>query len=252
MNTNNEALKRKDYLSDNQPKWCPACGCHALFKQMTAAFADLQIPPEKLCIVSGIGCSSRFPYYVESYGFHSLHGRAPTMAQGIKMANPDLSVWVTTGDGDALSIGGNHFVHMMRRNPDINLVLFNNEVYGLTKGQLSPTSRAGLKTKTSKFGSVENPVTPLTTAIACGATFAARVTDTDGDLVKEVLVAAANHKGVSIVEVTISCVIFTPGIFDDVSDKKMKAENTIRLDPGKPLIFGADREKGIMRDGDGF
>ncbi len=240
-----ETISRKEYLSDIAPKWCPGCGSHALLRQMTEAFLELKIPREKLVIVSGIGCSSRFPYYIESYGYHSIHGRAPTVAQGIKIVNDELSVWVTTGDGDGLSIGGNHFLHLMRRNPDINLVIFNNQIYALTKGQLSPTSQMGLKTKTSKFGSVENPVKPLTIAIASGATFVARILDSDGERAKEVLTSAAKHKGVSVVEVLINCVIYTSGVWGEVADSKNNPDAVLRLEAGKPMLFGND--KGLIR-----
>lgn len=249
INGTERGVTRKDYLSSIAPRWCAGCGAHALFKNLTEAFVELRIPKDKLAIISGIGCSSRFPYYVESYGFHSIHGRAPTMAQGAKLANPELSVWVTTGDGDALAIGGNHFTHIMRRNPDIKVILFNNQIYGLTKGQASPTSHLTQKTKTTKFGNIERPVKPLSQALSAGATFAARVADTDGSYITQVMVEAGKHRGIAFIEVLINCVIFADGAWTPVSDKQYKAENTIRLEHGKPLVFGANQEKGIVLEG---
>ncbi|MBI4404014.1 MAG: 2-oxoacid:ferredoxin oxidoreductase subunit beta [Deltaproteobacteria bacterium] len=249
VNEIERGVTRKNYLSSIAPRWCPGCGSHALFKSLTDAFAELKIPNEKLAVISGIGCSSRSPYYVESYGFHSIHGRAPAVAQGVKLANPELSVWITTGDGDALAIGGNHFTHLMRRNPNIKLILFNNEIYGLTKGQASPTSYVGQKTKTTKFGNIERPVRPLSQAISSGATFAARLADTDGAQMTRVMVEAGKHKGVSFIEVLINCVIYADGVWEQVSSKQYKPENTIRLEHGKPMLFGVSSEKGIVLEG---
>ncbi|MEK6704914.1 MAG: 2-oxoacid:ferredoxin oxidoreductase subunit beta [Bdellovibrionota bacterium] len=238
-------LARKDFISQIEPKWCLGCGCYGAFKALTTTFANLGIPREKFAAISGIGCSSRFPYYLNTYGFHTIHGRAPTVALGLKLVQPDLSVWVITGDGDALSIGGNHFLHLMRRNPDIKVILFNNQIYGLTKGQTSPTSAFGAKTKSAPYGSVDTPVHPLSIAIAAGATFAARITDTDGEFMVDVFTEAAKHKGVAFIEIFLNCVIFNDGAFTPVTDKTQKAGNSFRLKHGEPMIFGAEKEKGI-------
>lgn len=238
-------LTRKDFLSSIEPKWCPGCGTFSVFRSLTNIFPTLGIPKEKFAIISGIGCSSRFPYYANTYGFHTIHGRAPTVALGLKLAQPDLSVWVISGDGDALSIGGNHFFHLIRRNPDIKLILFNNQIYGLTKGQASPTTPTGQKTKTTPFGSVDTPVRPLSLALAAGATFAARATDSQPELLNEVLIAAAKHKGMAFVEVLLNCVIFNDGAFDSITDKTTRADTTLHVRHGEPLVFGANHDKGI-------
>ena len=245
-NSTVEKYDRKYYLSQIAPKWCPGCGDHAAFNALTSAFAELQIPRDKLTMISGIGCSSRLPYYIESYGFHTIHGRAPAIALGAKLANPDLSVWVITGDGDALSIGGNHFTHLMRRNADIKVVLFNNEIYGLTKGQASPTSRTGLTTKTTPYGSIDRPIRPLSLALAAGATFTARVVDNNLAMMKEVFVEAGRHKGVAVIEVLVNCVIFNNNAHERFTDKKLRENNTVILKDGEPLIFGENRERGVM------
>jgi 2-oxoglutarate ferredoxin oxidoreductase subunit beta len=207
------------------------------------------VPKEKFVFISGIGCSSRFPYYLNTYGFHSIHGRAPTIATGLKASRPDLSVWVITGDGDGLSIGGNHLMHALRRNVDIKIVLFNNEIYGLTKGQYSPTSRAGTRTKSSPFGSIENPLRPLSLAIGAEATFVARAVDVDISHLTEVLVRAAKHKGTAFIEIYQNCKIFNDGVFEYATDKTIKADRVLYLEHGKPLIFGKDRNKGIRLHG---
>jgi 2-oxoglutarate ferredoxin oxidoreductase subunit beta len=243
------APSRQEFLSTCEPRWCPGCGDYSVLKSLTGAYAELGVPRENVVVVSGIGCSSRFPYYTSTYGFHTIHGRAPTVALGVKLAKPELDVWVITGDGDALSIGGNHFVHLMRRNPDVKVVLFNNEIYGLTKGQASPTSRSGLRTKTSPYGTVDRPVKPLALAIAAGATFAARVADTDGAMMKATFLAAARHKGVAVIEVLTNCVIFNDGAFEAVTSRKTRAENTVELRHGQPLVYGAQMDKGLrLRD----
>ncbi len=244
-----EPLSRKDFLSDQEPKWCPGCGCFPILKAVSSTMADLGIPREKQAVVSGIGCSSRFPYYMNTFGFHTIHGRAPTIAMGLKMSRPDMNVWVVSGDGDALSIGGNHFIHMMRRNPDINFLLFNNEIYGLTKGQASPTSNVGTVTKTTPLGSFDQPMRPVTLALATGATFVARVLDSDLKGMQEVFTAATQHKGIAMVEIYFNCVTFADGVFDPFSNKKSRAENTVDLVAGKPLIFGVDRKKGLRLKG---
>lgn len=241
-------LTRKDFLSAVDPRWCPGCGCYAVFSKITSLMPTLGIPREKFAVISGIGCSSRFPYYVNAYGFHTIHGRAPAVAMGLKLANPDLSVWMMTGDGDALSIGGNHFVHLMRRNADIKVILFNNQIYGLTKGQASPTTTLGTKTKTTPGGAFDRPMQPLSMALAAGATFAARAHDMDGELLTEVLTAAANHKGIAFVEVMLNCVIFNDGAFEPIINKSVRAETTIRLKHGQPIVFGAENNKGIRMD----
>ncbi len=236
---------RKEYLSTIEPKWCAGCGCFSILKYLSGTFPALDVPREKIAVISGIGCSSRLPYYVNTFGFHSIHGRPTTIATGLKVARPDLSVWVITGDGDALSIGGNHFIHFMRRNPDIKMVLFNNGIYGLTKGQASPTTKPGTKTKTTPFGAFEAPINPLALAIAAGATFAARITDTDGDLMGEVMAEAARHRGVAFIEIMLNCVIFNDGNFAQFEDKATRADSTVRIVPGQPLLFGAKKDKGL-------
>ncbi|HSH00064.1 MAG TPA: 2-oxoacid:ferredoxin oxidoreductase subunit beta [candidate division Zixibacteria bacterium] len=243
--TETQTLKRKDYTSEIEPRWCVGCGDYAVLTGMTRALAELGLKRENVVMVSGIGCSSRFPYYIESYGFHSVHGRAPAVATGIKISRPELSVWVITGDGDGLSIGGNHMLHLLRRNPDINVILFNNQIYGLTKGQTSPTSPRGQVTKSTPYGSIDAPIHPLPLAISCGATFAARVPDTDIALMSEVFQAAHNHRGIAFVEVLQNCNIFNDGAWFHVTKKGNRAENTLLLEHGKPLIFGEERNKGL-------
>ena len=240
---------RKDFISANEIRWCSGCGDYFIHQALTSTWASLGIPKENFAVVSGIGCSSRFPYYAETFGFHTIHGRAPTVAIGAKLANPDLSVWVITGDGDGLSIGGNHMIHLIRRNPDINLVLFNNEIYGLTKGQASPTSQTGIKTKSTPMGAVDRPVSPIPLALAAGATFVARVVDTNPAMMRAVFKAAAEHKGLSFVEVYTNCVIFNDGAFKDFENRKMRKEATVELTHGKPMVFGAKSDKGIVLDG---
>jgi 2-oxoglutarate ferredoxin oxidoreductase subunit beta len=216
---------------------------------MKKALAPLGLPREKMVFVSGIGCSSRFPYYMNTYGFHSIHGRAPTLATGLKVARPDLQVWVITGDGDGLSIGGNHLVHAIRRNVDLKIVLFNNEIYGLTKGQYSPTSRIGTRTKSSPLGSIDNPLHPLSLAIGAEATFVARTVDVDINHLTETLRRAAAHKGTAFIEIYQNCKIFNDGVFEYATEKGTKADNTLFLEHGKPLLFGKDRNKGIRLHG---
>ena len=248
MNSGGEKppLTRQDFLSSIDPRWCPGCGCYGVLKGLTTLFAKLDIPKEKYAVISGIGCSSRFPYYTSTYGFHTLHGRAPTIATGIKLTQPDLATWVITGDGDALAIGGNHYMHFMRRNPDIKMILFNNQIYGLTKGQASPTSTLGQRTKSTPWGTIERPARPITLALAAGATFAARVTDRDGAQLLEVLEAAAKHKGAALIEVLINCVIFNDAAFRFVTERETKPERTIWLKHGEPILFGAKQEKGLI------
>jgi 2-oxoglutarate ferredoxin oxidoreductase subunit beta len=238
-------LTAKDLASDQEVRWCPGCGDYSILAQMKKALAGLGIPREKMVFISGIGCSSRFPYYMNTYGFHSIHGRAPTFATGLKAFRPDLSVWIITGDGDGLSIGGNHLMHIIRRNVDAKIVLFNNEIYGLTKGQYSPTSRQGTRTKSSPLGSIDNPVHPLSIAIGAEASFVARTIDVDINHLTETLRRAANHKGTAFVEIYQNCKIFNDGVFEYATDKAIKLDNVLYLEHGKPLIFGKDRTKGI-------
>ncbi len=252
MSTSNmplPVLKPNDYASDQEVRWCPGCGDYSILAQMKKTLATLQVPREKVVFVSGIGCSSRFPYYVNTYGIHSIHGRAPAIATAIKVARPDLQVWVITGDGDALSIGGNHFIHAIRRNVDINIILFNNQIYGLTKGQYSPTSPLGKVTKSSPFGSVDNPANAISLAIGCEATFVARSIDVYTSHLQYVLQRAARHRGTSFVEVYQNCNVFNNGAFSYATDRKTKADHVLELEHGKPLIFGKNRDKGIRLNG---
>jgi len=242
-------LTAKDLASDQEVRWCPGCGDYSILAQMKKALATLGTPREKMIFISGIGCSSRFPYYMNTYGFHTIHGRAPTFATGLKVTNPELQVWVITGDGDGLSIGGNHLIHAIRRNVDMKIVLFNNEIYGLTKGQYSPTSRIGTRTKSSPQGSIDNPLRPLSLAIGAEATFVARTIDVDINHLTATLQRAAAHKGTAFVEVYQNCKIFNDGVFEYTTDKSIKAENVLYLEHGKPLIFGKDRNKGIRLHG---
>jgi 2-oxoglutarate ferredoxin oxidoreductase subunit beta len=238
-------LTRKDFVSDQAVRWCPGCGDYAILAQMQKVLPDLGIPKENIVFISGIGCSSRFPYYMNTYGIHSIHGRAPTLATGLKVANPDLSVWIITGDGDGLSIGGNHLLHILRRNVDVNIILFNNRIYGLTKGQYSPTSLRGHRTKSSPMGSVEGALNPMSVAIGSEATFVARTVDTNVKHMAEILKRAAAHKGTSFVEIYQNCVIFNDGAWNYATDAATKAENILELEHDKPMIFGKNRDKGI-------
>jgi 2-oxoglutarate ferredoxin oxidoreductase subunit beta len=242
-------LKPDDFKTDQEVRWCPGCGDYSILAQMKKALASLGIPREKMVFISGIGCSSRFPYYMNTYGFHTIHGRAPTIATGLRLANPDLLVWVVTGDGDGLSIGGNHLIHALRRNVDIKILLFNNEIYGLTKGQYSPSSRLGTLSKTSPGGSFETPVRPLSLALAAEATFVARTIDVDVQHMVQILQRAAHHKGSAFVEIYQNCKIFNDGVFEYATDKSVKADNLLYLEHGKPMLFGKDRNKGIRLNG---
>ena len=242
-------LNKKDFMSNQEVRWCPGCGDYAILNNVQKVMPELGIPREKMVFVSGIGCSSRFPYYMNTYGFHSIHGRAPAIATGIKAANPELSVWVITGDGDALSIGGNHFMHVLRRNLDINYILFNNRIYGLTKGQYSPTSVFGQRTKSTPMGVIDYPVNPLSLAIASEATFVARSIDIDVKHLGAVVEAAAKHKGVSFVEVYQNCNIFNDGAFDYFAERSIRADKVLYQEHGKPMIFGKDRNRGIRMNG---
>ncbi len=244
MSTDLPVLSPKDFASDQEIRWCPRCGDYSILAQVKKVLPTLGLPKEKFCFISGIGCSSRFPYYMDTYGFHSIHGRAPAVATAVKMANPDLQVWVITGDGDALSIGGNHLMHAIRRNVDLKIILFNNQIYGLTKGQYSPTSPQGKRTKSSPVGSVDHPLNPLSVALGCEATFVARSVDVDIKHLTMVLERAAHHKGTAFVEVYQDCNVFNHNAFEFATDKKVKDDNIIYLEHGKPLTF-ANGTKGI-------
>ncbi len=237
-------LTAKDFASDQDVRWCPGCGDYAILNQMRKVCASLGASKENTVFVSGIGCSSRFPYYMDTYGFHGIHGRAPAIATGVKLANPQLDVWLVTGDGDGLSIGGNHLMHVLRRNVDIKILLFNNRIYGLTKGQYSPTSEEGKKTPSTPMGAIDLPLTPISVALASEASFVARCVDVDKNL-GEVLGRAAAHEGAAFVEIYQDCNIFNHKAFEYASDKKTKEDHIIRLEHGKPLIFGHGRDKGI-------
>jgi 2-oxoglutarate/2-oxoacid ferredoxin oxidoreductase subunit beta len=242
-------LTRQDFVSDQIVRWCPGCGDYSILAQVQRIMPDLGIPRHNIVFVSGIGCSSRFPYYMNTYGFHSIHGRAATLASGLKISRPELSVWVATGDGDGLSIGGNHLLHCLRRNLDINILLFNNRIYGLTKGQYSPTSEFGKKTKSSPFGTAEQPVNPICVAIAAEATFVARSLDVDPVHLAKTIERAARHKGTSFVEIYQNCNIFNDGAFEDFTAKEFRSDRILVLEHGHPMIFGKNRDKGIRLSG---
>src|ERR1041385_6216404 len=244
-----EKFTAKDLVTDQDVRWCPGCGDYSILKQAQTVIPDLGIARENIVFISGIGCSSRFPYYMETFGMHSIHGRATAVASGLKATRPELSVWIVTGDGDGLSIGGNHTIHLLRRNFDLNILLFNNQIYGLTKGQYSPTSEEHKITKSTPFGSIDHPFNPLALALGADATFVARSMDRDPKHLQTMLVRANNHKGASFLEIYQNCNIFNDGAFEIYPEKKTKAAETIFLEKGKPLLFGANREKGIMLDG---
>ncbi|NMC41084.1 MAG: 2-oxoacid:ferredoxin oxidoreductase subunit beta [Bacteroidales bacterium] len=239
----------KDFKSDQEVRWCPGCGDHAVLNAVQKALSELGIPREKFAFISGIGCSSRFPYYMNTYGFHSIHGRASAIASGVKIANPGLSVWQITGDGDALAIGGNHFIHVVRRNIDINIILFNNEIYGLTKGQYSPTSEKGIVTKTSPYGTVEEPFSVGELVVGAKGKFFARTLDSNVALSTQIYIEAAKHKGTSVIEVLQNCVIFNDAIHENVAGKEVRDDRTIVLKHGEPMVFGKDADKGLILDG---
>jgi 2-oxoglutarate ferredoxin oxidoreductase subunit beta len=242
-------LKAADFASDQEVRWCPGCGDYSILAQMKKILPAIGVPRENTVFVSGIGCSSRFPYYMNTYGVHSIHGRAPALATGLKTARPDLFVWVITGDGDALSIGGNHLMHAIRRNLDLNIVLFNNQIYGLTKGQYSPTSPLGKVTKSTPMGAVDNPLHPLSIAIGCEGTFIARSIDIHIKHLGNVLSRAAEHKGTAFVEVYQNCNVFNDGAFQYATNRDTKSDTILELEHGKPLIFGKNSEKGIRLNG---
>lgn len=239
----------KDYKSENAVRWCPGCGDFAILSSLHKAMSELNIDPCRTAVISGIGCSSRLPYYMNTYGMHTIHGRAAAIATGVKVANPDLSVWVGTGDGDSLAIGGNHFIHAVRRNIDINILLFNNKIYGLTKGQYSPTSDRGFVSKSSPYGTVEDPFRPAELCFGARGTFFARAIDVDMKNTVEMLVAAGRHKGTSVVEVLQNCVIFNNGIHDKIADRAWKAAKTVLLKHGEKMVFGENNDKGLVLEG---
>jgi 2-oxoglutarate ferredoxin oxidoreductase subunit beta len=249
MNVELPVLKPTDFASDQDVRWCPGCGDYSILAQMKKMLPSLGVPREQTVFISGIGCSSRFPYYMNTYGLHSIHGRAPAFATGLKSTRPELSVWVITGDGDGLSIGGNHLLHAIRRNIDINIVLFNNSIYGLTKGQYSPTSPIGKVTKSTPAGSIDYPLSPLTVAVAAEATFIARSVDFHIKHLGETLKAAALHKGTSFVEVYQNCNVFNDGQWSYMTDKETKEDNILVLEPGQPMVFGKNKDKGLRLNG---
>jgi 2-oxoglutarate ferredoxin oxidoreductase subunit beta len=236
---------KKDFQTDQEIRWCPGCGDYAILAAVQAVFAELGVPREKFVFISGIGCSSRFPYYMNTFGFHTIHGRAPAIATGVKLIRPDLDVWVATGDGDSLSIGGNHTIHMLRRNVGLKVLMFNNKIYGLTKGQYSPTSEVGKKAKSTPFGSVDRPFSPLSLALGSEATFIARSVDVFQQHLKETLRKAAAHQGSAYIEILQNCNIFNDGAWETITEKEARSEQVVQLEHGKPLIFGKNRDKGI-------
>ena len=243
-----EDLAPKDFASDQEVRWCPGCGDYAILKAMQRTLADIGATTEKTVFISGIGCAARFPYYMSSYGFHTIHGRAPAIATGVKLANPDLDVWVVVGDGDGLSIGGNHMLHVLRRNVDLQILLFNNEVYGLTKGQCSPTSRIGMRSPSTPQGSIENPVSAAAFALGSGARFVARSVDTLQEHLPKVLRRAYEHRGASFVEIFQNCVVYNDHVFADFTAREVAADAQIHVVHGRPLVFGKDNERGLRLD----
>jgi 2-oxoglutarate ferredoxin oxidoreductase subunit beta len=242
-------LTRKDFVSDQEVRWCPGCGDYSILAQTQKVMPDFGYAKENIVFISGIGCSGRLPYYMNTYGFHTIHGRAPAIATGLKAARPDLMVWVITGDGDALSIGGNHLIHSLRRNVDVRIVMFNNRIYGLTKGQASPTSELGKVTKSSPYGTVDFPISPLAIALAAEATFIARSVDTFTEHMQQTLNAAGRHRGAAFVEVLQNCNIFNDGAHREFTDREVREDRTLMLEQGKPMIFGKDRNKGLRLNG---
>lgn len=249
IESNPPSFTSKDLVTDQEVRWCPGCGDYSILKQVQSVVPDLGIARENIVFISGIGCSSRFPYYMQTYGMHSIHGRATTIATGLKITRPDLSVWIVTGDGDSLSIGGNHFIHMLRRNPDVNVLLFNNEIYGLTKGQYSPTSPEGQVTKSTPYGSLDHPFNPLELSLGAGASFVARSMDRDVTHLREMLKRANAHRGTSFLEIYQNCNVFNDGAFEVFTEKASKKQNTLFVEQGKPMVFGEQSEFGIRLDG---
>lgn len=238
-------LKAKDYASDQEVRWCPGCGDYAIVNAVRQALADMEAPKEKTVFVSGIGCAARFPYYMSTYGFHTIHGRAPAVATGLKLSCPDLDVWIASGDGDALSIGGNHLLHLLRRNLDVQFLLFNNEIYGLTKGQYSPTSREGTRSPSTPMGSVDHPVQPCTFALGAGGTFVARGVDSQQKVLPGVLKRAKQHRGTAFVEIFQNCIVYNDDVFGEFTHRDVEADRQLHLAHGEPMIFGKDKDKGL-------
>ncbi|MBU0637538.1 MAG: 2-oxoacid:ferredoxin oxidoreductase subunit beta [Planctomycetes bacterium] len=249
MSTHPLPLTHRDFQSDQEVRWCPGCGDYSILRQLQKVLPECGVVREKIVFVSGIGCSSRFPYYMKTYGIHGIHGRAPAIASGVKLANPELKVWVITGDGDALSIGGNHFMHTIRRNIGMKIILFNNRIYGLTKGQYSPTSEFGKRSRSSPFGAIDYPVRPISVAIGAEVTFVARCVDMDVPNMVKVLTRAAQHKGTAFVEIYQDCNVYNHGAFQYATDRKTKADHVVYLEHGQPMIFGKDKDKGIRFNG---
>lgn len=247
--TEKKQYTAKDFQSDQFVRWCPGCGDYSILNSMQRVMAEMGVAPSDTVVVSGIGCSSRLPYYVNSYGFHGIHGRGAALATGVKVANPDLTVWQITGDGDCLAIGGNHFIHSVRRNVDLNILIFNNQIYGLTKGQFSPTTKKGYKTSSSPYGMFEHPFRPGELTLGARGTFFARVLDTDVKSSRETILKAAQHKGASVVECLVNCIIFHDGAHAYISERATRADRVIHLEHGKKMIFGKDNDKGLMLDG---
>ena len=245
MNIQPEKLTANDFATDQEVRWCPGCGDYAILKALQRTMPELGVKKEETVFVSGIGCAARFPYYMSTYGFHTIHGRAPAFATGIKIANPELDVWVVGGDGDMLSIGGNHLLHVVRRNINLQLLIFNNEIYGLTKGQYSPTSRIGTRSPSTPTGSLERPVSAINFALGAGARFVARSLDTDQKHLPSVFTRAHQHKGTSLVEIFQNCIVYNDGVFDNFTGKGVAADRQIKLENGKPLIYGKERNKGL-------
>ena len=249
MTTETPTLTKKDFQSDQEVRWCPGCGDYAILSAVQTVFPHLGIPRENFVVVSGIGCSSRFPYYMNTFGFHSIHGRAPAVATGLKVARPDLEVWVATGDGDAMSIGGNHLIHLLRRNVGLKVLMFNNRIYGLTKGQYSPTSELGKRTKSSPYGTVDNPFNPLALALGAGGAFVARAIDIFVPHMRQIMQAAGEFQGSAFIEVLQNCNIFNDKAFADVTDKEVRDDRVLHVEHGKPLIYGKDRQMGVRLNG---
>lgn len=249
METTAKKYTFRDFSSDQEVRWCPGCDDYVVLRSMQKALPEMGVKKEDVVFISGIGCSSRFPYYMDTYGMHGIHGRAPGIASGVKLANPDLSVWIITGDGDAMAIGGNHFIHLLRRNLDLNIVLFNNEIYGLTKGQFSPTSLVGQKTKSSPYGNIQPPFSPGELGIGAQARFFARIGGNNPKGMTQIFIEAEKFKGTSLIEILQNCVIFNDGCFTQYTDKNVKAEKQIYLEHGKPMLFGANNDKGLRLNG---
>jgi 2-oxoglutarate/2-oxoacid ferredoxin oxidoreductase subunit beta len=249
MTKNPSEYKRKDFMSDQMIRWCPGCGDYSILAQTQTVMANLGVPRENIAVISGIGCSSRFPYYMGTYGFHTIHGRAPAFAMGLKCTRPELSVWLITGDGDCLSIGGNHIIHLMRRNPDVNVMMFDNQIYGLTKGQYSPTSEIGKKTKSSPHGSLDTPFNPLTVMLGANASFVARSVDMFTKHLKSTLQSASDHEGTSFVQIYQNCNIFNDGAYAHFTGKGVRDENVIYLENGQPITWGKEVRKGFVLNG---